>query len=47
MAKDKDAAAAPALTEEQFFMSIISQLDGKIDWKKVADECSIVTAAAA
>ncbi|KAK5115908.1 hypothetical protein LTR62_000364 [Meristemomyces frigidus] len=44
MAKE---AAAPAVTEEQFFMAIIEQLDGKVDWKKVAEKCDIVSAGAA
>ncbi|KAK3676483.1 hypothetical protein LTR78_003759 [Recurvomyces mirabilis] len=47
MAKDKDATTPPAVTEEKFFMAIIGRLDGKIDWKKVANECSIVSPAAA
>ncbi|KAI7231151.1 hypothetical protein KC330_g6585 [Hortaea werneckii] len=34
-------------TDDQFLLAIIKQLDGSIDWQKVADECKIVTKGAA
>ncbi|KAI7281776.1 hypothetical protein KC343_g1656 [Hortaea werneckii] len=34
-------------TDDQFLFAIIKQLDGSIDWQKVADECNIVTKGAA
>ncbi|KAI6838827.1 hypothetical protein KC340_g6349 [Hortaea werneckii] len=34
-------------TDNQFLFAIIKQLDGSIDWQKVADECNIVTKGAA
>ncbi|KAI7106325.1 hypothetical protein KC340_g1620 [Hortaea werneckii] len=34
-------------TDDRFLFAIIKQLDGSIDWQKVADECKIVTKGAA
>ena len=34
-------------TETAFFFAIIEQLDGSVDWQKVADKCGIVSKAAA
>ncbi|KAI7340170.1 hypothetical protein KC315_g844 [Hortaea werneckii] len=34
-------------TDDQFLFAIIKQLDGSIDWQKVADECKIITKGAA
>ncbi|KAI7159222.1 hypothetical protein KC349_g4318 [Hortaea werneckii] len=34
-------------TDNQFLLAIIKQLDGTIDWQKVANECKIVTKGAA
>ncbi|KAI7087664.1 hypothetical protein KC356_g3989 [Hortaea werneckii] len=34
-------------TDDQFLFAIIKQLDGSIDWQKVADECNLVTKGAA
>ncbi|KAK5125513.1 hypothetical protein LTR85_000624 [Meristemomyces frigidus] len=35
------------ITDEKFFFAIIKQLDGSIDWQKVADEAGIVSKGAA
>lgn len=38
---------ASTTNDERFFMAIIKQLEGNIDWEKVADECGIVSKGAA